>query len=51
MLYGSYINTFMVACETLLRADIVASDFTEKESQIVQYYISALGAKFPALLE
>jgi hypothetical protein len=51
MLYGRFINSFMVACETLLSADIVASDLTEKESQIIQYYISSLSAKFPALLE
>ena len=30
---------------------IVASDLTEKESQIIQYYISSLSAKFPALLK
>ena len=41
----------MVACETLLSVDIVASDLSEKESQVIQYYISALGTKFPAPLE
>jgi hypothetical protein len=48
---GKDLNTFVDACETLLRADIVAADFTLQESQIIQYYIAALAAKYPALLK
>ncbi len=51
MLYGASINSFMVSCETLLSVNVVVDELTEKESQIIQCYISALGAKFSALLK
>ena len=49
--HGRDINTFVVACETLLGLDVTAADLTEQEGRIVQYYIAALAAKFPALVD
>ena len=49
--YERDINTFVVACETLLNVNMVAVDLSAKERRIIQYYISALTAKFPALLK
>jgi hypothetical protein len=43
------INTFIAACETLLSPTIMPQDLTEHESRAIQYYLSALSAKFPAL--
>ena len=48
---GRDINTFIAACETLLSPSIKREDLTEHESRAVQYYLSALSAKFPALSE
>ena len=44
------INTFIAACETLLSPAIMSVDLTEHESRAIQYYLSALSAKFPAVL-
>ena len=49
--YGRDINTFVEACELLLSNEVVAADFTLQENQVLQYYLAALGAKFPALLK
>ncbi len=46
---GKDINVFMVACDTLLSDDLVATEPTHAENQIIQFYISALGVKFPPL--
>ena len=43
------INTFVAACETLLSPAIVVQDLTTRENQAIQYYLSALSVKFPAL--
>ena len=43
------INTFVAACETLLDAAIQPKDLTEHESHAIQYYLSALSPKYPAL--
>jgi len=49
--HGRDINTFVSACETLLGIHVAAADLTEQEGRLIQYYISALAAKFPALVE
>lgn len=49
--YGKDIHTFMDACEALLQVEIVAADLSEQEGRIIQYYLAALAAKFPALLK
>jgi hypothetical protein len=46
---GKDINAFVAACETLLAPTILPKDLTEREGQIIQYYLSALSVKFPAL--
>ena len=46
---GKDINRFAAACEVLLAPDISPSDLTERESNAIQYYLSAMSAKFPAL--
>lgn len=49
--YNRDITLFVDACETLLNVDIGLTKLTVKEDQIIQYYIAALAAKFPALLK
>jgi hypothetical protein len=44
------IRKFVEACETLLSIDSGIVNFTQQENQIIQYYLAALGAKFPTLL-
>jgi hypothetical protein len=46
---GKDILTFVAACETLLSPTIVPKDLTEHESRAIQYFLSALSAKFPAI--
>jgi hypothetical protein len=48
---GRDINTFVSACETLLGITVATADLTEQEGQLIQYYIAALAAKFPALVD
>jgi hypothetical protein len=45
------INTFVTACEMLLAPGIIPQELTLRESQAIQYYLSALSVKFPALSE
>jgi hypothetical protein len=49
--HGRDINTFVTACEALLGTNVATADLTEQEGQLIQYYIAALAAKFPALVE
>ena len=48
---GKDINTFVAACETLLAPAIRKEELTEHESRAIQYYLSALSSKFPAVLK
>ena len=45
-----FIRAFVEACETLLSIDSGIVNLTQQENQIIQYYLAALGAKFPTLL-
>lgn len=49
--YSRDLNAFVDACVMLLSEDIVAASFTIKENQILQFYLAAMIAKFPALLK
>jgi len=49
--HGRDINAFVSACETLLGINVTTADLTEQEGQLIQYYIAALAAKFPALVD
>jgi hypothetical protein len=49
--HGRDINTFVSACETILGINVATADLTEQEGQLIQYYIAALAAKFPALVD
>ena len=42
------INLFMVACDALLSIDLEQIELAPTERKIIQFYISALGEKFPA---
>ena len=46
-LISEEVDTFVSACETLLEATMVRKLFTEFEIRAIQYYLSALSAKFP----
>ena len=48
--YKQDLKSFVDGCEKLLSFDIELVGFTPKEHQVIQYYIAALTAKFPALL-
>ena len=39
----------MSACENLLEETLRVADLNEAENHLIQYYISAMAAKFPAL--
>jgi hypothetical protein len=43
------VNSFVAASESLLAPRIQPIELTERERQVIQFYISALSAKFPAL--
>lgn len=43
------LNKFVAACETLLASAFIPAELTQTELQMIQYYLSALSAKFPAL--
>ena len=45
------INTFVAACETLLSPAIMPQELSAREAQAIQYYLSALAVKFPAILK
>lgn len=45
------ITKFMAGCETLLDVGVVASNLTHTEHQIIEYYLAALSAKFPAIID
>jgi hypothetical protein len=47
--YNREIMAFADACETLLKVDSVVVNLTQQQSKVIQYYLAALGAKFPAL--
>jgi hypothetical protein len=47
---GKEINRFVAACEALLAPGITPKDLSELEGNAIQYYLSAMSAKFPALL-
>ena len=49
-LYKEDLKVFVDGCERLLGYDFEMLNFTPKEHQVIQYYIAALTAKFPALL-
>lgn len=44
------INRFVAACEALLAPEITPKDLSEREGNAIQYYLSAMSTKFPALL-
>ena len=48
--YGKDMNAFVDACEKMLSIEVVAEDLIAQQNQIIQYYLAALMAKFPALL-
>ena len=43
------INAFVAASESLLTPELMPNELTERERQVIQYYLSALSVKFPAL--
>ena len=45
------VNSFVAASESLLAHRIMLTELTERERQVIQFYLSALAAKFPALSE
>ena len=45
------IHTFAAACEKLLWQELLPEDLTVDENHVIQYYLSAVSAKFPALLK
>jgi hypothetical protein len=45
------VNSFVTTSESLLAPGITPSELTERERQVIQFYLSALSAKFPALSE
>ena len=49
-LYNTEVMEFVDACETLLKVESVEVNRDRQQSQVIQYYLAALGAKFPALL-
>jgi hypothetical protein len=49
--YKQDMKAFADACETLLRLEFVADNLSERDHQVIQYYIAALAAKFPSLLK
>ena len=48
--FNSEIMAFADACERLMKVDGVVVNLNRPQSQVIQYYLAALGAKFPALL-
>lgn len=44
------LNIFVIACDALLSLDTVPQDFTSQDHQVMQYYLAALTAKYPALI-
>ena len=48
--YNREILAFADACETLLKLDSMLVNLSRQQSQVIQYYLAALGTKFPALL-
>ena len=48
---GKEINTFVAVCESLLSPTFMANDLSQKESHAIQFYLAALRAKFPALVD
>jgi hypothetical protein len=44
------IRAFIAACESLLAFDLRPAMLNEREHQMIQFYLSAIGEKFPALL-
>ena len=51
MPYGRDINTFVEASEMLLSHEVVAANLSLPEHQVIQFYLAALLAKFPAILK
>jgi len=49
--YSRDLNAFVDACTMLLSDDITAANLTVKEHQVLQFYLAAMIAKFPALLK
>jgi hypothetical protein len=49
--YGRDINAFVDGCKMLLNVEILPADLTPQQNQVIQYYLAALVAKFPALLK
>lgn len=43
------INVFVAAAESLLAPEVMPQELTERERQVIQYYLSALSVKYPAL--
>jgi hypothetical protein len=43
------ISAFATASETLLGHEIIPATLSEEEGQMIQYYLSTLAVKFPAL--
>lgn len=49
--YSRDINAFVDACTRLLSDNIAAASLTVKENQILQFYLAAMLAKFPAIIK
>ena len=47
--YNREVMAFADASETLLKPEREAVKFTQQQNQVIQYYLAALGVKFPAL--
>ena len=48
--YNIAVMTFAGASETLLKPEHEAVKFTRQQNEVLQYYLSAMIAKFPALV-
>jgi hypothetical protein len=49
--FGRDINAFVDACKLMLNAEIVATELTPQQNQVIQYYIAAMAEKFPAVVK
>ncbi len=47
--YKQDLRSFMVICDSLLELDLDVVKLTNEENRLIQFYISTLAAKFPAM--
>jgi len=49
--YGRDINAFIDGCKLMLNIEVLATEFTPQQNQVIQFYLAAMAEKFPALLK